>query len=335
MKNTFLIFKKTFQEWKKDEATTLAAALAYYSVFSLAPALLLIIFFTGLFLRDQMIQEQILNFFQANVGSDAAQTVESMLGAFANKQKGSLFIQIIGFLTLALGATGVVNQLQFAFNKIWNVELKPQVGFKIALKKRLFSFLLIGAIGLLILISLLVSTGLALALNYIRELLPIAAHILPLSDFFISLAVLSLLFLIMFRYLPDVKLSWKCVWRGAVLTSLLFLLGKFGLSWYFSAANVGSTYGLAGSFILLLLWVYYSSLILLFGVEFTQVWAREKGFIIEPKKEAQYQDETLVIKTPGVTQKIVTVLKVLKTQWKIVSFFLGVKRRLKDKKSKK
>lgn len=333
MKKLFILFKETFQEWKQDNASQLAAALAYYSIFSLAPLILLLIFLAGFFLEGKEAQKQIFSFFQNNVSTESAQTVQSMIRA-VQPQQGNLWSKIMGFAVLILGATGVLTQLQFAFNKIWNVQLSPEAGFKMSLKKRFLSFSLILLIGILILLSLLLSTGLTLVLKFLKGVFPWANYALPLAELTISFGILSLLFMLMFKYLPDVKLSWKHVWRGAVLTGFLFMVGKFALAWYFTAGNVGSTYGVASSFIILLLWIYYSSLILLFGAEFTKVWVKKKGFNIQPSKMAVYKKERIVIKRPSFLQKLKIVVAVLKTEVKLAHFFLKLKKAFTKKKSK-
>ena len=282
-------FKKlaieTFREWEKDKVSRLAAALAYYTIISLPALVILIIAFAGLILGEEAARGQIVTQLQSLIGQEGAKSIEQMIAAASHYESKSLQASLFGFATLIFGATAVVVQLQDALNTIWDVTAKPGNFIKSFLLNRILSFGMILSVGFLLLVSLVISAGLALLSDSLGTIAP---HIIwRFIDFLVSLTLIAGLFALMFKYLPDAKIAWNDVITGAFLTSLLFNLGKLLIGIYLGNSQVGTTYGVAGSLVILLIWVYYSAQIFFLGAEFTQVYARHHGSRIEPKDFAK------------------------------------------------
>ena len=285
-KKLFSLLKQTFSEWSEDKAPVFAAALAYYTVFSLAPLLVIIIGVLGIIYGQSDAQDQIIKQIGELTSPGVAETIGGVLDAQADSG-GGVLATVLGTITLLVGATGVFAQLQNALNTIWEVKPDPDKGGVMHLiLVRLLSLGMVLAIAFLLLVSLLLSTALSVLGNYFSDVLPGAEFIWQIVNVLVSFAIITLLFALIFKYLPDVKIAWGDVWVGAAVTSLLFVVGKFLISWYLSRGGVASTYGAAGSLVVLLLWVYYSAQILFFGAEFTQVYAKEEGSRIVPSKDA-------------------------------------------------
>ena len=275
------LLKETFNDWMEDNALRLSAALAYYSIFSIAPLLIIAISIAGLVLGDEAVRGEIGPLLQAYVGPQAAEAVQSMIQGASKKSDGWVG-GIIGFVTLMLGASGVFGQLKDALNTIWEVKVESVGGIWGFVRTRLLNFGMVLIIGFLLLTSLLLSTALAAMTEYLQHLIGMPPAAGVIFGFLVSFTVVVLLFAFIFKVLPDAEVEWRNVWIGAAVTALLFELGKFGLSFYLGRESTASSYGAAGSVVLLLLWVYYASCILLFGAEFTQVYARESGHAIQP-----------------------------------------------------
>lgn len=285
--NVLSLLKQTFQEWLQDKAPQLGAALAYYTVFSLAPLVLVLLAIVGFIFRDDPagawnhITQQMSYF----LDQSAVQVVQNIAQKASQPGKG-LTATIIGVALALFGASGVFGQLQDALNTIWGVKAKPGRGIWAFLRSRFLSFAMIGGVCFLLLVSLTVESVLKAFSHYVQSMLPggivIAMTVYLIFDF----AVIVLLFAMIFKFLPDVKIHWRDVWVGAVITAILFGLGKWALGLYLGSGAAGSAYGAASSLITLLLWVYYSSQILLFGAEFTQVYAGQAGREIRPNKYA-------------------------------------------------
>ena len=258
----------------------LAAALAYYTIFALAPLLVLVISIASLVFSGDQAQQALLEQIRQTVGGDAAGIVQTMISNQGGQSSG-IIATIIGFATLAVGATGMFAQLQSALNQIWDVELKPETGIVHTLKIRAMALGIVLVIGFLLLVSLVLSSLLSAFGGFLSSTLPGGAVLWQVLNFALSLGVITLLFAMIFKYLPDVKVAWSDVWMGAFVTALLFGVGRFLISFYISSSSTSSTYGAAGSLIVLLLWIYYSAQILLFGAEFTQVYGRRFGSGIE------------------------------------------------------
>ena len=285
--NSFGLLKQTFSEWLEDKAPQLGAALAYYTVFSLAPLVLVLLAIVGLIFRNDpggawnKITEQMSYF----LDKSAVEVVQNIAQKAAQPNK-SLLATIIGILLALFGASGVFGQLQDALNTIWGVKAKPGLGIWRFLRTRFSSFAMVAGVCFLLLVSLAIEALLKGFSHYIQGALPgglvIAVSVYLIFDF----AVSTTLFAMIFKILPDVKTRWNDVWIGAVMTAIFFLIGKWALGLYLGSGTAASAYGAASSLITLLLWIYYSSQILLFGAEFTQVYASEFGSPIKPDRYA-------------------------------------------------
>lgn len=286
MKDIFELFKDTFDSWNKDHAQRLGAALAYYTMFSLGPLLIIVIAIAGLVFGPAAARNQIVGQVQGLVGPQGAEFIQSAIQG-ANRPSASIIATIIGIVTLLLGALGVFGQLQDALNAIWGVTPKPNRGLiRGIIQDRLLSFTMVLGTGFLLLVSLVLSTVLTAAVKYFGELIPFSATVLEGINFFVSFVVITLLFAFIFKYLPDAEVTWKDVWIAALFTSLLFVIGKFLLGLYLGNSTIGSTYGAAGSVIVVLVWIYYSAQILFFGAEFSKVFALRYGKGIVPAPNA-------------------------------------------------
>ncbi|WP_207421220.1 YihY/virulence factor BrkB family protein [Desertivirga brevis] len=292
------LFKETYKEWMDDEPFDLSAIVAYYSIFSLPALLIIIITIAGSVFGQEAVQNQLSGQIGGVIGQDAAKQIQEMI-ANSYQQGNNGIALAIGIATLLFGATGVFVALQKSLNRVWEVKADPKKsGFKTLLKTRATSFGVILAIGFLLLISLVLTAGLTAVSDFVAARMPdIILYIFYVINFLVTFAIITLLFALLFRFLPDVKIEWKSVWVGAAITALLFVLGKFALALYFEMAKPASTYGAAGSVILVLLWVSYSCIILFFGAEFTQVYAKRYGHSIEPNDNAiRIEDDYEVLK---------------------------------------
>jgi membrane protein len=269
------LFKETYNEFSEDKVPRLGAALAYYTIFSIGPLLLIAVAMSGLMLGHEAARGQVSQELGKFFGSQMAQSLEQMIEAAAKPKSGKL-ATIVGVLTLLLGASGVFGQLKDALNTIWNVQPRKAGGIIGFIKDRFLSMAMVLGIGFLMLVTLLLDTVISAMGKWMGTLVggEAVAYVISLV---VSFAVATVLFAAIFRILPDLKIAWHDVWLGAVFTSLLFVLGKWGLGLYLGKAAVGSAYGAAGSLVILLVWVYWSAQIMLFGAEFTQVYARTFG----------------------------------------------------------
>jgi membrane protein len=297
--NSFGLFKQTFSEWLEDKAPQLGAALAYYTVFSLAPLVLVLLAIVGLIFRNDpggawnKITEQMSYF----LDKSAVEVVQNIAQKAAQPNK-SLLATIIGILLALFGASGVFGQLQDALNIIWGVKAKPGGGIWGFLRSRFLSFAMVGGVCFLLLVSLTLESVLKGFSHYIQGALPGGIVIAMAAYWIFDLAVIILLFAIIFKFLPDAKIQWRDVWIGAAMTAVFFAIGKWALGLYLGSGSAASAYGAASSLITLLLWVYYSSQILLFGAEFTQVYASQAGRGIAPDEYA-IRVETKEVKPRG------------------------------------
>ncbi|OCQ89664.1 ribonuclease BN [Nostoc sp. MBR 210] len=279
------LFQETFQEWSEDKASRLAAALAYYTIFSIAPLLIIVIAIAGAVFGEEAARGEIVRQIQGLVGPDGAEFIEIAIRN-ASQPKTGVIASVISILLLLLGATGLFTELQDALNTIWEVQPKPGRGVKNVVRQRALSFAMILGIGFLLLVTLIISTVLTAIVGYFSNLLPGIDFIWQFLNFILSFVITTLLFGLIFKVLPDVKITWNDVLIGAVITSLLFSLGRYLLGQYLGNSSFGSTYGAAGSLVVILAWVYYAAQILFFGAEFTQVYARRYGSGIRPTRHA-------------------------------------------------
>ncbi len=283
MRTAWTLIRETFGSWSEDNAFRLAAALAYYAVFSLAPVLILVIAIAGVAFGSKMAQGEVLDQIGALVGAKGAEAIKTLIESA--HEHGSSVASAVGLLSLAFGATGVFGALQDGLNTVWQVKPKPRnfiVGF---LRQRVHTFTMVLGIGFLLLVSLVVSAVISAVGKYFGAELT-GIFVWQVGNFIVSLGIVTLLFAMIFKLLPDVTIRWSDVWVGAFVTALLFSLGKLGIGLYLGKSSMTSVYGAAGSLVLILAWVYYSSLILFLGAEFTRVYANHYGSRITPSANA-------------------------------------------------
>src|SRR5262245_38146097 len=287
MAETWNLIKITVDEWQRDEAPRMGASLAYYALFSLAPLLVIVIFVIGFVYKGDTvghIQRQV----ESLVGADAAKTIAVAIhnaGTFGH----GIIATVVSIVVLSLGATGVFSELHTAMNKIWKVR-RSQYGFVLGLLKDKFaSFTMVLAIAFLLLISMIISAVLSAVTAYFSYLLPGADFLWHIADLIVSFGVVTMLFALLFRYVPDERVTWRDVWIGAAATALLFDLGKFLIGFYIGKSSMGSMFGAAGSVVVILSWVYYSSQLVFLGAEFTYVYAnyRDSKSINQRRPSAQ------------------------------------------------
>lgn len=264
---------ETLSCWDAHGAMTQGAALAFYTLFSLAPVLIVVISVAGAVLGADAVRGRIVQEFAGLMGEQQARAIQTILQAVATEKSAGM-ARIVGVATLIVGATAVFVQLQTSLNVIWDVHAKPGHVLSTLLKKRLVSLALVLAIGFLLLVSLALSAALNALQMFVGSRLPLPAALLEGANTLFSFAVFTLLFAMIFRILPDVDIPWRDVWLGSVITSLLFSIGKYLIGLYLGRGAVVSPYGAAASLVLILFWVYYASLILLMGAEFTRVYSR-------------------------------------------------------------
>lgn len=278
-------FKTCVEQWIAEGPFNLAAALAYYTLFSLTPLLIVLTGIVGLLAGRQTAQNYIYSSLNDMVGEQSAHAVMDMMQR-ANSEHSGLIGTIVGVALLLFGAGGVVGQLQSSLNTIWGVETKKQKGLWPILRARFVSYAMLLAIGFLLLVSLAVTTALAALSGYLHGLLPAIGFVWPMMDLAISFGFVTVLFALIYKFLPDVKIAWRDVWIGAALTAFFFSVGKFLIGLYLGKSAVASSYGAAGSLVTVLLWVYYSSLIFFFGAEVTRVYATQYGSGLKPTELA-------------------------------------------------
>jgi len=297
--NSLGLLKQTFSEWLEDKAPQLGAALAYYTVFSLAPLILVLLAIVGLIFRNDpggawnKITEQLSYF----LDKSAVEVVQN-IAQKASQSNKSLLATVIGIVLALFGASGVFGQLQDALNTIWGVKAKPGRGIWGFLRSRFLSFAMVGGVCFLLLVSLTLESLLKGFSHYIQGVLPGGIVIAIAVYWIFDLAVVILLFAAIFKFLPDAKIQWRDVWIGAAMTAIFFAIGKWALGLYLGSGSAASAYGAASALITLLLWVYYSSQILLFGAEFTQVYACRAGRGVIPDEHA-IRVETKEVKSRG------------------------------------
>src|SRR5947208_1040856 len=296
--NSFSLLKQTFSEWVDDKAPQLGAALAYYTVFSLAPLILVLLAIVGLlFHNDPGAWNKLTEQMGAFLDKSGVEMVRNIAQKASQPSKGVL-ATVIGVLLAFFGASGVFGQLQDALNTVWGVKAKPGGGIWGFLRSRFLSFAMVGGICFLLLVSLTLESVLKGFSHWVQSLMP-GGIVVALAVYWIfDLAVVILLFAVIFKYLPDAEIRWRDVWIGVGMTAIFFAIGKWALGLYLGSGSAASAYGAASSLITLLLWVYYSSQILLFGAEFTQVYASQAGCGIAPDEDA-IRVETKEVKSRG------------------------------------
>jgi membrane protein len=294
---------RAVQNWWKDNCLRLAASLAYYTALSLAPLLLLLVGVVGLVLDRQQVATQLATQLEGLMGQAGRELVTSILTT--TSPQGSLLATVIGLGTLFIGATAVFGELQATMNLIWEVQPAPTSGVWAGiwawLRERIFSLAIVFALAFLLLVSLVISAALAGAAALFQgPEQAVLSHVLEIA---VSLLVLTFVFALFYKYVPDAEIGWRDVWLGGLITAVLFTLGKTAIGFYLGQASVGSAYGAAGSMVVLLVWVYYSALIMFFGAEFTHVWATRHGDVTPqphavPGAAPQTKSEAATDRTP-------------------------------------
>jgi len=271
------LFKETYRAWLASKTPRLGASLAYYTIFAIAPLLLIAMSIAGFCFGSEAAQKELFGQIYALVGKEGGQAIQSLVVAAANRPTAGFWASIGALVTFGAGATAVFVELQDALNTVWNVKRDPGHGLKYFIKDRLLSFAMVLGIGFLLLVSLLLNTTLTALGHFATGLLPGERTLLQILEFLGSLGVISLLFAMIFKLLPDVKIRWGDVWVGAIVTASFFDLGKFLIGYYLGRSTMASIYGAAGSIVILLMWVYYSAQIVFFGAQFTRVHAARRG----------------------------------------------------------
>lgn len=289
VKGLWPVARDAARKWGEDRATTLSAGLSYYTIFSIAPLLLIVISIAGLVFGQQAVQGRLVGQLSGTIGHQSAQLLQTML-AHAQSKSGGIIATLIGLVTLIAGATGVLIELQTDLNVVWKVGPKTGQGVMALLKGRLLALGLILAFGFLLLVSLVINAALsALALKQMGPS-TLINDLLQVVNYLISLAVIAGMFGLILKYLPNIQIEWDDVWVGALVTALLFTIGRFIIGLYMGHAGVTSSYGAAGSLVALLLWIYYSALIFFYGAEFTYQFAHQQGSLAgargQPEKKA-------------------------------------------------
>lgn len=282
------LFKKTFTEWSSSPASTDSAGIAYFAIFSIPGLLIIVTWVASIFFGDEAVNGQITENISGFMGKDIAENLQSMV-ASAVVNNDSIAMKIVGVLALIFGATTLFFQMQKTLNGVWEVESAPKKAMQRYIIDRANSLGMIVVIGFLLLVSLILSSVIAFANDWLARFFGLGTfEFIKVIYNAVSFGVIWLLFAIMFKVLPDIRIRWKSVWLGAFVTAILFTLGKFILGFYFEKSNPTSLFGAAGSVILLMMWINYSCQLIFFGAEFTKVYAEEKGMNILPSKHAKW-----------------------------------------------
>ncbi|MEN6617554.1 MAG: YihY/virulence factor BrkB family protein [Syntrophorhabdus sp.] len=274
------IIKDASIEWWADDSPRLAAAVAFYTVFSLAPMLIIAVAMAGAVFGQAAVKGEVISYVEGFTGREAANVLQGILASARTSQSGLAATASVVFLLV--GATAVFAELQHALNRVW--EVRSSAGFKSVIVTRLLSFIIVLGMGFLLIAALLANAALVLARSYVT--IPIIEPLFFLLNFALPFSVITILFAMFYKILPDVKISWDDVWIGALITAILFVLGNYLLSLYLAHGVLTSAYGAAGSLVAFLLWIYYSTQIFLFGAEITHVWANRLGTKITPARGA-------------------------------------------------
>ena len=275
-KFVFRMFKDTYTEWSNDQVPRMGAALSYYTIFSIAPLLVIAIAIAGFVFGQKAVQGQITNEIQGLIGPESARALQTMIQS-AHKPAHGAIATILGVVLLLIGASGVFGEMQTALNLIWKVDMKAKTGIWNMLRSRFLSFGMVLGIGFLLLVSLMLSAALSAVAGYLQGMVNIPAAVFHVFDFVVSLLVIAGLMAMIFKLLPDVKITWSDVWIGGILTAILFTIGKFLIGFYIGKSVNMSAYGAAGSVVVILAWIYYSAQLLYFGAEFTHVYSDQCG----------------------------------------------------------
>src|SRR6185436_6153208 len=286
LKTTWSMTRQTFAEWSNDKGGRLGAALSYYTVFSLAPLLLLVISIAGLAFGREAAEGRMFGTLAGLLGAETSRLIQAAVTKASQSRSGGVLGTIAGIAILLAGATGVVIELQGAINTVWKVEPKPNRGIWGVVRTRMLSVAMILSLGFLLLVSLVVSAALAALSGWMRSAFGDIAILGWFIDAVVALGVISTMIALIYKILPDAEVAWRDVWVGAIATAVLFMIGKYLIGLYVGKASVGSAFGAAGSMAVLLVWIYYSAQIVLLGAEFTRVYANRVGAKVRPSKQA-------------------------------------------------
>jgi membrane protein len=293
------VLKSSAVAWWNDNVSRLGASISYYTLFSLAPMLVIAIAIAGFVFGAEAARGEIVGQIKGLVGQDGARAVQALLQGASRQRSSGILATIVGLVTLVVGATGVFLELQTALNGIWQVKPKPSAGVMGVLRQRLISFGLVVGVGFVLMVSLLVSAALSALGKFLGGYVPGYAVLGQALNVLLSLAVITLLFAMIYKVLPDVELTWRDVWIGGLVTAGLFSIGKLVIGLYLGTSSTASTYGAAASVIVLLLWVYYSSQIVLLGAEFTRFYVDRCGRAPQPMAHATRNHDPKALKEPG------------------------------------
>jgi membrane protein len=284
--DAYKLLRETFAEWSEDKVPQLGASLAFYSAISLAPLLVIVLAFAALFFGDDAARGGVVTQLRGLVGEEGGKAIEGMIQN-ASKPGTGIMATILSTITLLFGASGVFGQLQDSLNTIWEVKPKPGRGIWGVIKDRFLSFAMVLGVAFLLLVSLIITSAIAAVGQFAIRLPESLEWLSQILNFGLSFIVVTVLFAMIFKLLPDVKMAWNDVWLGALVTSVLFTIGKLAIGIYLGHSTMASSYGVAGSFVVLLVWTYYSAQILFFGAELTQVYANTNGSKIVPADDAE------------------------------------------------
>lgn len=293
IKTFWEIIKQTFSEWNNSPSSKYSASLAYSAIFSLPGLLIIIIWVTGNFFGPEAINGEITHQIQGIMGKDVAKSIQEMVAsAFIDQE--NFWMKALGVATLVFGATNLFFQMQTSLNNLWDVEAAPKKAWQKFILDRANSLGMILIIAFLLLVSMLLSSFIGLANHWITKYFGVETYyIVQLSNFVLGFAIVTILFAFMFKVLPDVEIRWKSVWIGALVTALLFNIGKMLMSFYFDYSKPTSVFGAAGTIILLMMWINYSCQLVFFGAEFTKVYAYKMGHEITPSRHAKWSEKKL------------------------------------------
>lgn len=310
LKGIWKLLKTSFKGFSDDNILKMSGSLAYFTVFSIGPMLIIMIFFADIFWGREAIEGSVYGQIKGFVGEEAAVQIQQIIKNASLSGK-SVVTAIVGFIALLIGATTVFAEIQDSINTIWNLKPKPKKGWLKMLVNRLLSFSVVVGLGFVLLVSLILNGLIESLMDRLQQRFPeLTVIVLYILNIIITFAITSTLFAIIFKVLPDAIIKWKDVITGAMATSVLFMLGKFGITFYIGSSDVASSYGAAGSIVVLLLWVYYSALILYFGAEFTKAYAAEYGSRIHPNhyavwvKKVEVEEESGTLKQQEQKKKV-------------------------------
>jgi membrane protein len=288
LRESFALLKDAGVAWNHDKGPLLAASLAYYTLFSLAPLLVISVAVAGFVFGQAAVEGQLVGQIEDVVGREIAITIQRIIENAATVGASGILATVIGVIFLFIGASGVFGQLKTALNMIWGISTEPGGGLLSVIKTRFLAFTMVLGIGFLLLITVAMSVALSALRRYLATLSPVLVSSLTRLDIIVAMVVITVLFAVVFRLLPDAEVAWRDVWLGAIVTSMLFALGEYLIGLYLTHSSVGSAYGAAGSLVVILVWIYYSALILMYGAEFTKLYANRYGSKIRPAENARF-----------------------------------------------